>query len=54
VVKQATSHQLSDRSSFYLEPDSLNVESKYYNGSVITKFSTKKDGEVGFSVNIQF
>lgn len=53
-VKKITRFRLTPDSEFYAEPNSLNVESRYLDGEVVTRFSTKTNGDVRLSVEVPF
>ncbi len=47
-------HPLTRQSALLLEPNRINLQTRYFDGSLVTELSGKSDGEIGLSFEIPF
>lgn len=54
LYKRATYHQVSERSAVVLEPHRVNFMTRHLDGSLVTEFSGRTNGDVAFEIKLPF
>ncbi|RDE18814.1 hypothetical protein DV711_14435 [Motiliproteus coralliicola] len=54
LYKRATVHRISDRSAVVLEPNRVNFMTRHLDGSLVTEFSGRTNGDVALEIKLPF